>query len=213
MFLCDIQATVKCIHRISTKKAFCLLSKRGDGTTFSPTQIRRRVDPSWLSELWCWLFPVFTNPGISDFLSQWPTRLNLWEVLVFNKKNNVQTLISWSFGWVGFKLFFKGSLLLIYSDTDCFCQSFCCRNYGWTSWLSTPPKTNISPENQWLEDEMSIHKWSLFGGHVKFSGMDSKSPFLLMDSSLLTLTFAMSWIRATFVAQDWRDFGQCDGDV
>ena len=92
-------------------------------------------------------FPVFTI----SWLSQWPPRLNFWEVLVFNQKNvKVQTFISWSFGWVGFKLFFKGSLLLIYCDTDCFCQSFCCRNNGWTSWLGTPPKTNISPKiNGW----------------------------------------------------------------
>ena len=35
----------------------------------------------------CFQYSEFTNPGISDFLSQWPTRLNLWEVLVLNKKN------------------------------------------------------------------------------------------------------------------------------
>ena len=32
----------------------------------------------------------------------------------------------------------------------------------------TPLKTNKSPENWWLEDEMSILKWSLFRGHVSF---------------------------------------------
>ena len=35
----------------------------------------------------------------------------------------------------------------------------------------TSPETNISFENQWLEDEISINfrlKWSFFGGHVNF---------------------------------------------
>ena len=29
-------------------------------------------------------------------------------------------------------------------------------------WRDTPPKTNISPKNQWLEDNISSLKWSLF---------------------------------------------------
>ena len=30
--------------------------------------------------------------------------------------------------------------------------------FGKISWLTTPPKTKISPENQWLEDETAFPK-------------------------------------------------------
>ena len=33
-----------------------------------------------------------------------------------------------------------------------------CTHFGKISWLTTPPKTKISPENQWLEDEITFPK-------------------------------------------------------
>ena len=40
-----------------------------------------------------------------------------------------------------------------------------------TLWRNTPPKTNISPENQWLEDVFPIEKGPFLGDMLVFGGV------------------------------------------